>query len=385
MSEILVSTDFGGGAPAIVGFSTGFVVVWVNTFRQDINAARFDASGTKQDEFTVNTTKGIFGLPAIERTGGGGFVVTWITSSPPAQVLLQRFDDSGRKQGPETVVSANNVVTELDRIRGPVTAFLNNGNVVISWVEALPAVQVRAAIFNGFDGGREGGEFTVNTSAGIHFQPAIAAFRGLGNDDVAFVVSWTGGDQGILLSRMQLFDEKGNKIGAEIMPRHSIGQIAAAVFANNDPREFIGVTGGAGGTEEQILTSQLYLQNGTSLQTNITHVGDNTINLEPRVTALANARAVVTWTQKPVPTTGNFGNNVVAALLEVVRDSADFIQVLPGALAVNTTPAAGQNQMSAAPIEDDRSNALIAFTWVDEKIDGSQAAIKARVLSATLT
>ncbi len=252
MSEILVSTDFGSGGPVIGGFSTGFVVVWANTGNQDLNAARFDASGTKQDEFVVNTTKGIFGLPAIDRAGEG-FVVTWITSSPPARVLLQRYDDSGRKAGPEIVVSSDNVVTDLERIRAPVVAFLESGNFVISWVAALPTIQVRAAIFNGFDGGRKGGEFTVNTSAGIHFAPAIAAFRGVGSDDVAFVVSWTGGDNGILLNRFQLFDETSKKLGLEIMPNHSIGAIAPAAFANNDPREFIGVLGGINGDQEQVL------------------------------------------------------------------------------------------------------------------------------------
>jgi hypothetical protein len=384
MSEILVSTDFGGGGPVIGQFSTGFVVVWANTGNQDLNAARFDASGTKQDEFVVNTTKGIFGLPAIARAGEG-FVVTWITSSPPARVLLQRFDDSGRKAGPEIVVSANSVVTDLERIRAPVVACLENGNFVISWVEALPTIQVHAAIFNGFDGGRKGDEFTVNTSAGIHFAPAIAAFGGVGSDDDAFVVSWTGGDNGILLNRFQLFDETGKKLGPEVMPNHTIGAIAPAVIANNDPREFIGVLGGINGDQEQVLASRLYVRNGTSLLTLITHVGDKTVNFDPRVTAVSEANAVVTWTQKLVPTQGVFGNNVMAAILEVVRGPQDILQLLPGMTPVNTNARAGQNQISAVPVEDDAGTPHIAFTWVDAKIDGSQSVIKARVLSATLT
>ena len=384
MSEILVSTDFGSGGPVIGQFSTGFVVVWANAGNQDLNAARFDASGTKQDEFVVNTTKGIFGLPAIARAGAG-FVVTWITSSPPFRVLLQRYDDSAGKAGPEIVVSANNVVTDLERIRAPAVACLENGNFVIAWVEALPTVQVHAAIFNGFDGGRKGDEFTVNTSAGIHFAPAIAAFGGVGSDDDAFVVSWTGGDNGILLNRFQVFDETGKKLGPEVMPNHTIGAIAPAVIANNDPREFIGVLGGIDGDQEQVLASRLYVRNGTSLLTLITHVGDKTVNFDPRVTAVAEARAVVTWTQKPVPTQGVFGNNVMAAILEVVRGPQDILQLVPGMTPVNTNARAGQNQISAVPVVDDAGRPHIAFTWVDAKIDGSQATIKARVLSPTLT
>jgi hypothetical protein len=382
MDEILVSTDFGRGRPEIVGLDGEFFVIWSAAGDQDLKGARFDASGTKQDEFTVNTTKGIFGLPAVGRVPEG-FVVAWISSSP-AKVLFQRFGDDGRKVGPEIVVSATNVAADLERMRAPAVAFLENGNFVISWV-AGPDIQVRAAIFNGLDGGSEGGEFTVNTSAGIHFFPAIASFGGVGNDDVAFVVSWLGGANGILLSRFQLFDEKGVKLGPEVMPRHSVGEVAPALFAQNDPREFIGVLGGLNGNEETILAARLFVQSGDSLQTNITHTGDNTVNFEPRVTALSNAHAVVTWTQKPVPTTGNFGNNVVAAILEVASGPPDFLQVLPGAIAVNTTAAAGQNQMSASPMVDDSGNVHIAFTWVDAKIDGSQSVIKARVLSATLT
>jgi hypothetical protein len=297
---------------------------------------------------------------------------------------FQRFGNDGRKAGPEIVVSATNVAADLERMRAPVVAFLANGNFVISWV-AGPDIQVRAAIFNGLDGGREGGEFTVNSSAGIHFFPAIASFHGLGNDDVAFVISWLGGDSGIHLSRFQLFDEKGAKLGPEVMPRHPVGELAPATFTKNDPREFIGVLGGTNGDEETILAARLFVQSGDSLQTNITHRGDNTVNFEPLVTALPNARAVVTWTQKLVPTTGVFGNNVVAAILEVASGPPDFLQVLPGATRVNTKDPAGQNQMSASPMVDGAGNVQIAFTWVDAAIDGSKSAIKARVLSGTLT
>jgi len=169
------------------------------------------------------------------------------------------------------------------------------------------------------------------------------------------------------------------------MPNHPIGAIAPAVFANNDPREFIGVLGGINGDQEQVLASRLYVRNGTSLLTLITHVGDNTVNFDPRVTALSEARAVVTWTQKLAPTQDVFGNNVMAAILEVVPGPQDILQLLPGMTPVNTNARAGQNQISAVPVVDDAGNLHIAFTWVDAKIDGSQSVIKARVLSSTLT
>ena len=75
--------------------------------------------------------------------------------------------------------------------------------------------------------------------------------------------------------------------------------------------------GGPNGDVEQVLAADLFVRDGSALGTNITHNGDQTVNFEPLVKALPDGRAVVTWTQKPVPTTGRFGNSVMAAILEV--------------------------------------------------------------------
>jgi hypothetical protein len=385
MDEILVSSTFGRGRPAVVGLGSQFVVVWTDTGDQDLKGARFDASGNRQGDFTVNTTRGIFGLPAVERIPGG-FVVAWI-AFPPAKLLFQRFGDDGRKRGPEIVVSADNVVADLERIRAPSVAFLSDGNFVITWLAALPDTQVRAAVFDGFDGGRIGSEIKVSGSEGLHTFPAVSPFRSVGSDDIAFVIAWTGGANGILRSRFQMFNIDRTKAGAEILPpRRPVGDIAAVLFAQgtNDPREFVSVKGGASGDVETILSADLFIRNGTSLGANITHSGDQTVNFEPLVEALPNGRAVVTWTQKPVPTTGRFGNSVMAAVLEIGRESVDFIRDNMIVKPVNTTAPAGQNSLSASPLVDETGNVHIAFTWVDARIDGSQSAIKARVLSNAL-
>jgi hypothetical protein len=385
MDEILVSGTHGRGRPAIVGLGSQFIVVWTDVGDQDLKGARFDASGNRQGDFVVNTTRGIFGLPAVERIPGG-FVVAWI-AFPPSKLLFQRFGDDGRKRGPEIVVSAENVVADLERIRAPSLAFLSDGNFVITWLAALPDTQVRAAVFDGFDGSRVGSEIKVNASEGLHTFPTVSSFRGVGSDDIAFVVAWTGGADGILRSRFQMFNIDRSKAGAEVLPpRRAVGDIAAVLFAQNtdDPREFISVKGGANGDVEQILAADLFVRAGTSLGANITHNGDQTVNFEPLVKALPNGRAVVTWTQKPVPTTGRFGNSVMAAILEVGRESVDFIRDSMIIKQVNTTAAGGQNSLSASPLVDDTGNFRVAFTWVDARIDGAQSAIKARVLSNAL-
>lgn len=390
MDEILVSTNFGRGRPVIAGLGSQFVVVWADQFNQNLTAATFSVSGQRfSDDFQVNTTAGIFGLPAVAAIPLG-FVVAWISSSPPpAKVLFQRFGGDGKKKGPETVVNTTPVDPDLERIRAPALTMLANGNFVVSWVAVVnETLQVRAAIFNGLDGHQEGGEIAVSDSSpGINFSPQISAFFGIGQDDVAFVVTWQGGDNGIILEHFQLFDETGKKLGGDVAPRHSMGEIGPVTVppGSNDPREIIGVLGGIDTNQEQVLTARLFVRSGDSLLTNITHVGDNTVNFDALVTALPNGRAVVTWTQKLVPTTGVFGNNVAAAILEVEHQQQDFLEVLPGATRINTSAPAGQNSISAAPLLDDFDRPQIAFVWVDAKIDGGQRGIKARVLSGALT
>jgi hypothetical protein len=118
---------------------------------------------------------------------------------------------------------------------------------------------------------------------------------------------------------------------------------------------------GANANEEQVLTARLFVRRGDSLLSNITHVGDNTVNFDLLAMALGNGRAVVTWTQKLVPTNGAFGNNVAAAILEVVRQNQDFVRVLPGATRVNTSDPAGLNSIRTAELNDEQERERIAF------------------------
>jgi hypothetical protein len=387
MDEILVSASHGRGRPAVIGLESQFFVIWTDVGDQDLKGARFDASGTRRDDFVINTTKGIFGLPAVERIPGG-FVVTWI-AFPPSKLLFQRFDEGGRKLGPEIIASDVHVVADLERTRGPAIAALSDGNFVLAWVAAPSDSQIHAAAFSGFDGGRIGSEFSVNASEGFHSFPTITAFRGVGSDDIAFAVAWSGGEPGRPRSRFQMFNIDRTKAGPEVLPAHrAAGEIASVIFFPqnvSDPREFFSVLSGTNGNEEQILSADLFVRNGTSLGTNITHRGDQTVNFEALVKSLPNGCAVVTWTQKPVPTTGRFGNSMMAAILEVGRGSADFIRDNPRIASVNTTPAAGQHSLSASPMVNVTGSFRIAFAWVDARIDGSQSAIKARVLSSVLT
>lgn len=382
MDEFLVTNTHGRGRPAIVGLNSEFVVVWTEPGDQNLRGAKFDRSGTRRNEFQVNTTPGVFGLVAAERIRSG-FVVAWV-AFPPAKLVFQRFGIDGEKLGVESVVSAAHVVSDLGRMRGPAVASTLDGNFVVTWVAAPDDTQVRAAIFRSGDGRQVGSEIAVNTSPGFHFAPSIVAFAGAGVDDVAFAIAWKGGENGIFRSRFQLFNGDGTKAGSEVVPgRTAVGEIAPATFGplnREDPREFISVLGGVDGDEGQVLTADLFIPAGTSL--GVTISGDDTINFDPLVEALPHGGAVVTWTQKPVPTSGQFGTRVMAAIVGVADGPPDFPTVLGSARQVGDTDVGGQ--MSASPMVDDSGNSQIAFTWL-EQTSGPSGSIKARVLSDTLS
>lgn len=381
MNEILVTNKHGRGRPAIVGLGSDFVVVWTEPGDQNLRAARFDTAGNKQDEFQVNTTPGIFGLVAAERIRLG-FVVAWV-SFPPAKLVFQRFGLDGRKAGPQVTVSDNHVVADLERMRGPRVASTLDGKFVVTWVAALPEAQVRAAIFDAMDGSRVGSEIAVNTSAGVHFAPAIVGFAAAGLDDVTFAIAWKGGENGILRSRFQLFNFDGTKAGPEVVPRRTgVAEIAPVTFGSTnieDPREFISVAGGVNGDEGQRLTADLFVRDGTSL--GVTISGTDMVNFDPLVKALPFGGCVVTWTQKPVPTSGQFGTRVMAAIVGAGSGPPDFPQVLGSIRQVGATDVGGQ--MSASPMVDDTGGAHIAFAWVEQPFGGGDS-IKAGVLSTSL-
>jgi len=137
------------------------------------------------------------------------------------------FPFDGRKAGSETVVSNNQVVADLERMRAAAVASTLDGNFVISWVAALPDTQVRAGYFprRGWWKGRP--RNCRQRFPGFHFAPSIAAFAGAGLDDVTFAIAWRGGENGIFRSRFQLFNFDGTRSGPEVAPNgHSVGEIA---------------------------------------------------------------------------------------------------------------------------------------------------------------
>jgi hypothetical protein len=382
MNEFLVAASHGPGGPLVLGAGSQFHVAWTDVNAQNLNAATFDLGGSKVNEFQINTTQGITGFPSIAPMMGGGLIASWMTG-PPAKLVFQRVDPSGHKVGSEVVVSTN-VMTSNDRFTTPAIGYLIDGKFVISWVSAMPdtGAQVRAAMFSP-DGAKIGNEIAVSTSAGIHYFPAIATFDRPGNDDIAFVIAWTGGPGGVVSSRFQLFNIDGSKAGGEVVPRQFVGQIAAASFPSPpDPREFVSVSTDQLG-EAVLVVARLFNRAGNSLQTDVSHRVDNTTATGYRVVDIG-SKAVVTWTQRPLPTTDQFGTRVMAAVLDVVRSSQDGVVVSQQQTPIATTNGGGQNSLSASPVSDD-SGEKIAFAWADGRMDGSQSVIKARVTSLALT
>ncbi|MEW6166796.1 MAG: Calx-beta domain-containing protein [Pseudomonadota bacterium] len=123
-----------------------FVVVWQQAAAAgaspDLYARLFDASGTpKGNEFRVNTTTaGDQTYPFVAMDSNGNFVVTWKSGSP-ADVVLQRFDSSGRKVGSEIV--ANEGFGKVGPRQQIVPVVVDDaGNMVIAWQSNVDDPQV---------------------------------------------------------------------------------------------------------------------------------------------------------------------------------------------------------------------------------------------------
>ena len=254
--EFFVSTTSSGQFTSdIAGLADGgFVVAWlVNSASisdgsgMAVKLQRFDAAGNKLGgEIFANTTSAgdqneatIVGLP------NGGFVVTWTDrsgqggDSAGSSIKAQLFDAAGVKLGGEFLV---NTATAANQTQ-PAIAVLASGQFVISWTDAsrvggdISGSAVKAQIFAA-DGSRIGGEFLVNTvTSGSQLDSSVTALPGGG-----FAISWSdlapGIDNDAFLTRAQIFDASGNRIGASF-------EVNSAVTSNQLGSSLTGLTSGA--------------------------------------------------------------------------------------------------------------------------------------------
>ncbi len=193
-SEFHVNVDTHGAQrnAAVIGLAGGgFVVTWSSEGQDGsdngVYARRYDASGTEQGEFRVNTTtvSNQF-VPSLTALKSGGFLVTWTSETPDGNdsyICARPYDADGVAQDGELSVDSEGGALASS------AAGLADGGFVVTWM----ATDLDGN-GNGIYGQRYtasgtavGSEFRANTStAGEQFYPSVAALPGGG-----FVVSWS--------------------------------------------------------------------------------------------------------------------------------------------------------------------------------------------------
>jgi len=395
MNEFVVTTGV-SGRPAIFGNhqAAEFVVVWLDDLAINIKGARFDASGTKigNADFAVSPLGGTrLGSPVIARAGdflSPGFVVAWIAAGG---VFVQRFGTDGKKSGDAVKVNTAQVPSEETV---PALTGLPDGSFVVAWGEGLQGI--RAQIFNS-DGVKTGPEIGVNTSAGPHFFPAIATLGGDG-----FVVAWSARPSAPDGSRrLQIFDSNGQKQGGEQTPRHGIGlgQGALSMVAgsgNTKPNDFVNIMLSSAGTGGQadgvmIVVATLFDPDGNiPIIDNVTHKDDLTVSADPVLTALPNAQLVAAWSERKVATTGQFGVDIKAAVLQVQPAGAQDVLVSAPEVQINAVlpanePKKDRSVPCIAAMGQDGTSVVVA--WCEQNLAAPflpTPVLKARIVSNQL-
>jgi hypothetical protein len=235
-SEFMVNTytTNSQSRPAVAMDSVGnFVVVW-SSYNQtggaqgDIVGQRFDASGVKQgSEFMVNsyTTNGQ-DYPSVSMDGSGNFVVVWSSvnqagASSGRDVYARRYDASGVAQGAEFLV---NTYTTSDQ-RAPSVSINDAGHFIVAWTDYSGAARKIMGQRYDSSGAAAGPQFEADTPAATAnpLTPWVAIDA---NDNVTMVwMSYLSSPFGTGIFG-QRFDPAGNKVGTQFQANTYTGGFA---------------------------------------------------------------------------------------------------------------------------------------------------------------
>ncbi|MCP5155360.1 MAG: tandem-95 repeat protein [Ectothiorhodospiraceae bacterium] len=221
------STQNDPAATALAG--GGFVVTWVSTTSgpagdgsgEGVYGQVYDAAGvTVGGEFRLNeTTAGNQNDVAVSSLPSGGFVAAWVGNDASGLgVFARRFDATGSAVAPEFQVNVQTASTQSQ----PAVAVLDGGGFVVTWTSISSGTAgdgsgngVFARLYDAA-GAAVGGEFRVNTTtASNQSESSVAAL-----DDGGFVVSWTddsGIDGNALAVVAQRFDAAGAAVGDQFV------------------------------------------------------------------------------------------------------------------------------------------------------------------------
>ena len=174
------------------------------TFRIVVNTQYINV---KSEEFRVNTTTdGSHWYPDIAVNMNGDFVIAWVgfrysEFGPGEAIFAQRFKASGQKSGDEIQIKP----WAEEEIISPVVAMDNNGDFVVSWLEAGDNnFSVYAQRFDANGYAKEEAFIITNKSLGFFSEPTIAM-----DGEGSFVISWRESNSNIYSTFVQRFDALG--------------------------------------------------------------------------------------------------------------------------------------------------------------------------------
>ncbi|MCA1539953.1 VCBS repeat-containing protein [Bradyrhizobium sp. NBAIM32] len=336
-SEFLVNTTTASDQiePTITALADGrFVVAWTDdspTSGAAVRAQVFNADGTPSgSEFLVNTVTTSQVRPAITALADGRFVIAWDDFDAGGyEVRAQIFNADGTPAGSEFLVNTTTASNQVE----PVVTALAEGRFVVAWMDVsetggdTSSWAVRAQVFNA-DGAPSGSEFLVNTTtASFQYLPTITALT-----DGRFVVAWTddsrtGGDTSGLAVRAQILNADGAPSGSELLVNSTTAgnQSDPTITALADGHFVIAWTDDSqtgGDTSSWAVRAQVFdadgVPSGPEFLVNTTTAGNQ---VEPAITALADGRFVVTWTDASQTGSDTSGSAVRAQIFELVPDN----------------------------------------------------------------
>ena len=351
-AEFLVNTTTASwqSDPNITALADGrFVVAWRDdgasggdTSSTAVRAQMFNADGsTFGAEFLVNTTTAdIQYQPTITALADGRFVVSWADYSATAgdtkgsAIRAQLFNADGSTFGAEFLVNTTTKAFQYD----PTITALADGGFVVAWTDSsatggdTSGSAVRAQLFSA-GGAASGAEFLVNTTTiSLQQKPTITALAGGG-----FVVAWEdssgiGGDTALTAIKAQVFNADGSTSGPEFLVNTTTDdfQTQPTITGLADGGFVVAWTDSSatgGDPSERAVRAQVFNADGsTSGSEFLVNTSTASYQLGPTITALADGRFVVAWTDGTL--TG--GDPSGAAVRAQIFDPREAAVVLSG-------------------------------------------------------
>lgn len=300
--------------PAATQLPSGNIVVTWHSFGQDgdgsgIYGQLFTNSGAKfGDEFQINSyTSDAQEIPTVAGLANGDFVVVWHSKGQDGNsygIYGQLFNNSGNKNGNEFQINTHTT----DKQWKPMVTTLSDGGFVVVWNSNLQDGSGSGLYGQVFDnqGGKQGGEFLVNTyTIGDQHDAIIIA---LSNNTFLIIwhSNWQIGSDTELYG--QIFNSSGTKISREFrVNTYTNGSQGNPAFVKLPSGEFVVVweSNGQDGDGYGIY-GQMFSNSGVKFGSEFpvtTHTADN--QEKPSIAALASGRFVVTWVSSSYP--DNYG------------------------------------------------------------------------------